>query len=698
MEPAWHNRLTGQLCHKPEAIPLLGFWHSKENTPWAGTQQDLEQPTPSSEPSEILRQSLTSLATAIRRLYGKDYRQWADLVPLDPTITSELNLRDCEKALIQALPHLETLSRNPRSHLTIEEIREPVGRARRVPQRAVAALAAHSEDWQTRNFLGVQPRRVLAESRQDQWDIYENRAVATLRKRILGVLHPRLQWLNQILKALDEASEHSDAIRGTRFRRDRLYQIWGEIFKTHPSRDLLAKLISELDTARARLLALADTHLFKQMPHFVAVQSPLHSTNVFLSDAHYRRAFDLWRSWELNAATKPQTTLERAQARRHSVEDWDLFVTLLTIRACRQVGLLPSDTTEHPVAEGQKIPLQRGWSLTLQPNRTLLLQHSSTTHLQVAGLYCCVCAQSEKHVESALQVLLEPPPRRHPLLLVTVYDPESPVVSYSAALTEKIQHFRSATLISDRIALAEVSPLRIDSTELIGRAIQWITAEQEWPSLPIRVQIKDWATAWPDFAMRTGVHFEGNDFLFHDCPPDHLIEESGKRAQMARDRFERVETAQVQAKQEERRARGERRERADFNHQKRELAAQKSKEASLKTISYEIHDCLVRVREKFRMLQRCPCCHSELANKQKEAMIMICHECETQWGRRICSTCHKDYAFIVPRDLDADAESNVFDALRIFGSDMCALVLAPRSKSEFPYKTKCPHCKHTMID
>ena len=32
---------------------------------------------------------------------------------------------------------------------------------------------------------------------------------------------------SKILKALDEASEHSDAIRGTRFRRDRLYQIWG---------------------------------------------------------------------------------------------------------------------------------------------------------------------------------------------------------------------------------------------------------------------------------------------------------------------------------------------------------------------------------------------------------------------------------------------------------------------------------------
>lgn len=692
MEIAWRNRLTGQPCQKPEAIPLLGLWHSKDNTLWAGSQQDLEQPTPSSEPSELLRQSLTSLATAIRRLCGKDCRQWADLVPLDPTITSELNLRDCEKALIQALPYLETLSHNPRSHLTIEEIREQVGRARRVPQRAVAALAAHSEDWQTRTFLGVRPKRVFAESRQDQWDIYENRAVATLRKRILGVLHPRLQWLNQILKALDEASEHSDAIRGTRFRRDRLYQVWGEIFKTHPSRDLLAKLISDLDTARARLLALADTPLFRQMPHFVAVESPLHSTNVFQSDANYRRAFDLWHRWELHAAPKPPTAQERAQARRHSVEDWDLFVILLVLRACRQIGLLPAAATAQPVATGHEIVLQRGWSLTLQPNRSLILQHSGTTLLQVAGLYCCLGAQVEKQVEAALQLLLEPRPGRHPLLLVTAYDPESPVASHSAALPAKLQRLRAATLISDGLALAEVSPLRIDSTELIGRAVRWVIAEHEWPRLPIREQISDWAKAWPEFSVRPEMHFDGQEFHFFNSPPDALITEANTRAQRAKQRFERALADREHAKQEERRARGDRRERADVNLQKKELAALKTQEGNLMSISSEIHARLLRVRDKFRNLQQCPCCRSELVDKQKDAMIMTCYECETQWGRRICASCHQDYAFIVPRDPDAAVPPEAFDALRIFGADMCAVVLPPTAAPYVPHATACPRC------
>ena len=210
METNWRNRITGQSGQNPELLPILDLWQSERNGQvWVGTERALERPDSGTEPTETLSQSLRSLAARIEPLLVKNLRAWEAMVPLDPTITSDLDLRDYERTLIDALPHVETLSHNPRSHLTIEEIREELGRARRVSHRAVATLAAHSEDWQSRTFLGVRPRRILAESRQDQWDIYENRAVATLRKRILSVLHPRLQKLNQILQALDEASEHS---------------------------------------------------------------------------------------------------------------------------------------------------------------------------------------------------------------------------------------------------------------------------------------------------------------------------------------------------------------------------------------------------------------------------------------------------------------------------------------------------------
>ncbi len=693
METGWCNRLTGLPCQNPEAIPILGLWHSKGGTTWPGTQQDLEQPASASEPTETFHQSLSSLAASIRRLYGKDYHQWADLVPLDPTITSDLKLRDCEKALIRALPHLETLSHNPRSHLTIEEIREQVGRARRVSHRAVATLAAHSEDWQTRTFLGVRPKRILAESRQDQWDIYENRAVATLRKRILGVLHPRLQKLNQILKALDEASEHSAAMRGTRFRRDRLYQIWGEVFDTHPSRDLLAQLISELDVARARLLALADTHLFKQMPHFSAVESPLHSTNIFQSDAHYQQMFHLWHSWERHSSPKPPSPHERAEKRRRAAVDWDLFVILLTIRACRQLSLSPIEKTVQPVAVGQQISLARRWSLSVQPDRSILLEFEGTPQLQILGIYSCLAAQAEKHVEAALELFLKSRRGRHPLLIVTADDPGSTAALVSASFLGKLNRLRTATLLSDGLALVEASPLRIDSTELVARAIHWVTAEREWPHLPLHETLSGWSEVWPDLPRHQGIHVVGQDLQFSASPSESLIAESSVRTSNARHHLDQIVAARDNVKHEERRARGDRRDLAGVNLQKKEFTAQKTEAENLLKIYTAIHTCLLKVRDRFHLFQICPCCQSTLVVKHENAAIMACYECETEWGRRTCATCHKDYAFIVPHDPKANAPPGAFDPLRIFGADLCASLLTPTTAPFLARSTECPWCQ-----
>lgn len=110
------------------------------------------------------------------------------------------------------------------------------------------------------------------------------------------------------------------------------------------------------------------------------------------------------------------------------------------------------------------------------------------------------------------------------------------------------------------------------------------------------------------------------------------------------------------------------------------------------SISNENHTCLLRVRDRFRTLQQCPCCRSEMVDKQKDAMIMTCYECETQWGRRICASCHQDYAFIVPRDPGAAVPPEAFDALRIFGADMCAVVLPPATAPFLPHSTACPRC------
>ena len=694
METNWRNRITGQSCQNPESLPILGLWQSERNGQvWVGTERDLERPDSGTEPTETLSQSLRSLAARIEPLLGKNLQAWEGMVPLDPTITSDLDLRDYERTLIDALPHVETLSHNPRSHLTIEEIREEVGRARRVSHRAVATLAAHSEDWQCRTFLGVRPRRILAESRQDQWDIYENRAVATLRKRILGVLHPRLQKLNQILQALDEASEHSEAAQGTRFRRNRLFRLWGEVSSSHPSRDRLAQLIKQLEAARARLLALADTFLFKQMPHFSAVESPLHSTNIFQSDDNYRQSFHLWHKWERVASVKPPTPAERADNRRRAFRDWHLFVALLTIRACRQLFLIPDEKATQPIEFGKRINLVRHWTLLVQKDYSLLLECQGKPHLQIIGLYTSWSAQSEKYVEAAFNEFLESQKSRHPVLIVSVYDSSGPAANWSPSLTARFKHLRAAALLSDNLALVETSPLKIDSTELVARILRWVISENDWPSLPVRQTLNGWADVWPELSHHHGLHRREQDFLFSVPPADALIAEAQLRVTKARLQLEQTCSAREKLKQEEHRVRDNRRALAGVNLRKKEINALEQKEETNLRVLSGIYEIFVNVRDRLQILQSCPCCQSTSVDQQEDAAIMTCRDCDSEWGRRKCGDCHRDYAFIIPHDSAAIATPEKFDPAHMFGADMCAPLLPPTSAPFLARIPECPHCK-----
>ncbi len=692
METEWRNRITGTNQPNPEALPFLGLWTSaKDGSAWPGTKQDLELPDSASEPTETLCQSLRSLADTLRPLVGESMQRWEQMVPMDPTITADLELRDYETALIHALPHIETLSHNPRGHLKIEEIREEVGRARRVSHRAVATLAAHSEDWQTRTFMGVRPKRILAESRQDQWDIYENRAVATLRKRILSVLNPRLQKLNRILQALDEASEHSDAMRGTRFRARRLYQLWGEAFASHPSRARLAKLIAELDAARARLLALADKFLLKQMPNFSAVESPLHSTNLFQSDQHYRQVFSLWHKWERVASPRPPTPDERAARRCRSCEDWNLFVLLLAIRACRQLGLTCAHKQIQPLGFGTPIRLVRDWTLQIQTDHSLELRYNGEPQLRIVGVYTSWRSHAEKHVNDALTALLGSEKSDCPVLIVGVDDTGDTVANWSPLLQQKFARLSSATLLSDKIGFADVSPLKIDSTELVARAIRWVTAEIEWPKLPLRKTIAGWSQIWPELVSRDSIKASGQDLLFYQAPSKSLLADAQKRASEAKRRREQIAVEREQLKSQEQRVRGDRRALAAINLQKKELGADEADTQHRYNVLVRIEECLVEVRGRFLLLERCPCCDSTQVKKLEGANIMHC-QCGAEWGRRDCSVCRQDYAFIVPRDTQVDAVREMIDPVRVFGADMCASLLPPDSIPFSTRPTECPRC------
>ena len=253
-------------------------------------------------------------------------------------------------------------------------------------------------------------------------------------------------------------------------------------------------------------------------------------------------------------------------------KDWNLFVVLLTIRACRQLGLIPPANAAQPITLGTRINLVRHWTLLVQNDYSLLLECHGKPHLQIVGLYTCSSAQSEKHVEAAFQMFLESQMSRHPVLIVSVDDSSGPAVNWSPPLLEKFKRLRSATLLSDNLSLVEASPLRIDSTELVARIIRWLTAEMDWPRLPIQESLNGWSDVWPEFTKQAGIDAIGQNIQFSLAPSDTLIAVSKKRASETKLLLEQTLASHKILKLKERRAKNDRRALASINIRKKELS------------------------------------------------------------------------------------------------------------------------------
>ncbi len=246
--------------------------------------------------------------------------------------------------------------------------------------------------------------------------------------------------------------------------------------------------------------------------------------------------------------------------------------------------------------------------------------------------------------------------------------------------------------MSARLALAAASPLRIDSTEQIARAILWVTAEHEWPHLPIQTSVKNAAKAWPELSSRSGVRIAGDNLEFCDLPSDSLFVEAEERARGAKQRFQKAVDDRGLLKDKEAGARGNRRVLAEVNLQKKELIKIRDQEEESMHIHDEICRALESVSQKFRMLQRCPCCTSNRVERAKGSIIVTCSDCGTEWGRRVCADCRRQYAFIVPHDPEVLTSAETFDSVRMFGADMCAEILPPELGSPLPRDTACPYC------
>lgn len=659
-------------------------------------------------PEDLEAESVRTIGDRLDELAegGATWLEWIDVVPLVPGISEQVDLLPLER-LVQDQRNfgaLKTICWKPRAHLHVEIERAPVSKARRVPAAAASYLAAHTEDWDRPLLRGILPKRILAEVRQDQVDIYENRVAARLLDNLGAYLNRRIQLLRRLLKVFQEKEDYSSSIGGTYQRERRMSQLWGESIDANEGRRKAEVALKELEALKYRLMGLLGSPLYEEVPRRAHVATTLKTTNVLANDQHYRRVAELWREWARTGAGRTQSPAEvHAEAQRLS-RGLDAFAMLLAVRALDTLGYEPSDAAlAEPIARGKALRVQgHGLELTLswRSDGTIGVGVGER-ELAIVALAANLSAGGDDRVRESLgriRAALDERDNRDLLVLFLASDEGQ--ASTEAELLASLH-----TVGNDpRHALAgvgclPVSPWEIGSTERVARALRWFLSSARFLDYPLRVVVPEGARDLIDLRehARWIASVDGGASLELRTPPHDYEWEALDVESIARTAEANLQEAiaEHQRLTDELRDAVRRGKTGSLVRQKHDAHEEVLRCERIATASNDLVEQLCGAHARAIALLECPTCGRtadparDFQPRDRGSFRCECRGCGTTWGTRLCGDGHR-YATMLPSGdfVDATQQGPGWED-RVYGCDILAL---PARRSDGQWGFVCPEC------
>lgn len=642
-------------------------------------------------PDELEVDSVCAIGERLKELMhsGGGWLEWSEVVPLAPGISGQLDLLPLDRLIQEPgiLGALQAVCSRPRTYLHVEIERTPVSRARRIPPAAASYLAGHTEDWDRPLLRGILPKRVLAEVRHDQVDIYENRVVARLIDNLIAHLTRRVQLVRRLLKVFKEKEDYSRSVGGTYQRSRRISELWGQSVEAGEGRKRAESVLKELESLRYRLMGLLGSPLYEGVPRRAQVSTTLKSTNVLSSDQDYRRIAELWREWAQSAGGRTLSPEEAQADAQRLCRGLDAFAMLLAVRALSSLGYEPTDAVlEHPIKRGAALRLQgNGLKLTLEWSSDGVIGiREGERELRVVALAVNLQSGQDERVRESLRRIkaaTQEVKGRGLLVLLLAADDER------TALEAEVAGSLHTVGNDPRHALSgggclPVSPWELGSTERIARALRSFLLSPRFLNYPFQVVVSKEAGN----CMELGRHSQwvsstgGEDTLQLRRPlrPDEW-EKLGVEAQVHRVRSD-LQGARALHEQLSSELRAAVRKSKTGALASKKHAAQQDVQRleRLEVAVVELAEGLRSAYSRTRDLLVCPTCKQE-AEPVHEFQVgdgtfqCKCGGCGTTWGTLLCR-CGQPYASMLPSGKFAEpAELRPGWEDRLYGCDLLAM-------------------------
>ena len=654
----WQASQAGRLNGLPvlEGTLLLPDENGELN--WATEEQPTAWQARGPSVPQDATLNLGSLEQSLDRLsdHGGTFREWTAVSPLDRNLADDLGRWPLEEEIEQHLKHLEAVCRIPRTHLEIIEERQVVSRARQVPARAISYLASHTEDWEARTLRGVHPKRVIANVREELYDLYENRVAVRLVDHLLKYVRGRIAKIQELLRTFQvvEANSHQPP-SGMHWRQDRLYKLWGNTLDVLEGQILAEERLGELQRFQRQLVRLQGSLLYRSVSLQVQVPAQLRITNILGNDAHYRRVARLWLGWYRYAHVQRSSAQEQQQTALQVARRFDVFGVLLTLQALKQFGYAATDG---------RLLLQQGGTLTLTGpegpltldwdfDGTHLLRTGTTSLLRVVALTTSLSALEAEEQARAMETLKEDGSQLDTFTVV-LYPGfsrfEPPPAFFSLG--------DGPQPLQPLLGCLPVSPLDLESVERVARALRRVLTGRRLLAYPPRVELPEVLQRIPlPEPFRPGV--SGTWTL-----PAPLADDDWQApARTLRIRLTHLEEQLVLHRQE----------RHVTKAQEQEIARLRASLDGWEKLTEQV----TAAESALEILRHCPVCSATDAVHEpwdQEQFRCVCHGCGASWSVLVCTNCGKRHAWLRPKLRDLTSVTpEVGWADHLFGRDVLTL-------------------------
>ena len=582
----------------------------------------------------------------------RGWLEWSGISPLAPGLDEVVKPHPFEDRIEAEIEHLAAVCRNPRTHIRRETERVLVARARRIARDAPAWLASHTEDWEHRTIAGIRPSRILADIREERWDLYENRVAVRLVDDLVAWLRRRIA---EVRRVRDDVYARMEQIRGsvsgTRHRAHRIYTLWGEGWDNRPG--VVAKsTLKRLEDLLYKLLGLMDSRLYKHIPRRARAPGGLRTTNLFGNDDHYRGVARLWHEWSRLAVPRAPSPSELWARYQDLHRGFDAWCMLVIVRACSQLRLDPVEDgdLESEIRPGNAIRLDQGFRIEWGPDGAITLADAEERRALlrfVPLLHGLEGARTREALEARVAPLVEAVAGAAPwtVILHPAIPGEPPHDALAGVGNPPVPGTLGA------IDFIRVSPFSLDSVERVSRAIRWAALVPRMLAYPPAVQPVPESTlrAVPELQAGLESNTGNGSWRIERCgsggwavvrqPPERSLRIVARCLKDARAHRDRLEQEWQEVQDALRRTRGDRRSMAELNRKKK-LMLDPMQEAQdrvkwLETFEREIN----KASHDVVALATCPACgkpDTEFEAREHECFAAHCRSrgCEAQWELR----------------------------------------------------------------